>query len=586
MGLDGEQSDTYTPWFLDLGNSQVTHSDLGCFQYDHVFSTDDSNEHVFQVVACPVIEKCLAGYNGTVFAYGMTGSGKTYSMRGVLQNTISMLFQNIHNESDNHKSPKSDRMEQDQKAWEDDDIFQDTTLLADTGDRHRVKYITCSILEIYNEKLKDLLNVETPGSRNHSYRSSNLNHDLKIVDDSRYGIQVRGLKQVKVTSSDELAGLIDQGESLRCIDSTDYNYTSSRSHFIVMLKVFMVDSSGGEIVSVLNFCDLAGSERATSHVDRRKEGGYINKSLLALGTVITKLSESQGNPNSHIPFRDSKLTRLLQPSLNGGSAVSILCTIQLGSNVVGETTNTLRFGCRAKNVMLAVKKNPGEVDLGKLVEENSALKLQVEELRSILSSSSIGGRVDGSNNNGSGSSYDNSLDTEYRYNKAGQSDIIKDDLYYEIVAENNILNEQVEHLKRLQLEDNIIRAQECDEGISGLKNLLNGLILDGETRNKSDVILTRLEHKLREYGNRFNEIESYVGHLENRIRVSEIDLARHRHGGTGGVLNTVATMADSAMKSSTTLQDEIVEELREEIEDLKATMQRKDAMIRALQRVR
>lgn len=543
-------TETYenSPWTLNFKDSQIKHSDLGLFQYDHVFSTEDDNDNIFDIVAAPIIEKCLNGYNGTIFAYGMTGSGKTYSMRGVMKNSVEMLFQNFRNNGEN-----GDQMDEDfQTVTNDRSIFNDDTLLE--INKYKVKNITCSVLEIYNEKIKDLLVVE-----NTSYRNILPVKELRIIEDNKYGIQVRGLKEVSVKTPSQLFDLIDQGESSRCTDATDYNYVSSRSHFIVMLKVCMVDNDNNEITSVLNFCDLAGSERATSQIDRRKEGSYINKSLLALGTVITKLSENTSNTNAHIPYRDSKLTRILQPSLNGGSMVSILCTIQLGSSVVGETTNTLRFGSRAKNILLNVKRNSGEVDSNKLVNENEALKLEILELKNMLNESN---------------EYSN-----FNKHESNGNNVITDDLYYELVAENNILNEQVEHLKRLQLEDSILRSQDCDSNISKFHALLDTLILDSKTRQKADSILSSLGKGLQEYHSRFNEIESYVGHLENRIRVSEIELARHKHHGT----SMDVTDLDMVMKNGS-LQDELVTELQEEILELKNSMLRKDAMIRVLQR--
>lgn len=560
---DQNGKNIFSPWSLDYSTSQIEHPELGLFQYDHVFATSDDNQCVFDIVASPVIEQCLDGYNGTIFAYGMTGSGKTYSMRGVVRNSVSVLFDNF-DKTCSEDNATGEMMDQDANDWVNENVFNDDTILAgDTFSKNKVKYMTCSILEIYNEKLNDLL-----AGDNKNDKFPNLASDLRIVDDNKFGIRVRGLRETKVTSTDQLLSLIDQGERLRCTDTTDYNYRSSRSHFIIMLKIFMQSNEGSEIVSSLNFCDLAGSERAASHSDRRKEGGYINKSLLALGTVITKLSESVGSSgNVHVPYRDSKLTRILQPSLSGGSMVSILCTIQLGSNVVGETTNTLRFGIRARNVLLNVRQNTADIDVGKLVQENENLKIEIEELKSQL--------LIGSGTTNGGANMEKSALC-----------VDKDDLYYELVAENNILNEQVEHLKRLHLEDNIIRSQECDEDLTNLRTLLEGLVLDSGTRMRSEEILNRMDRGLREYNSRFNEIESYVGHLENRIRVSEIELARYKqHEGSNGVLNTVATINNSASKSADQAKDEILAELQEEIEELKRSMRRKDAMIRALQKV-
>lgn len=558
-----------TPWNIDCASSQIEHPDLGFFQYDHVFATQDDNQCVFDVVGSPVIQQCLDGYNGTIFAYGMTGSGKTYSMRGVVRNSVSLLFDKF-DRTNLTSSTAGDVMDQD-NSWINENVFDDDTIVSSSCTKKKINYMTCSILEIYNEKLNDLLAED-----NKNTRFPNLSSDLRIVDDDKFGISVRGLREVRVTSTDQLLALIDQGELLRCTDSTDYNYRSSRSHFIIMLKLFMEDNEGTEIVSSLNFCDLAGSERATSHTDRRKEGGYINKSLLALGTVITKLSENVGSSaNVHVPYRDSKLTRILQPSLSGGSMVSILCTIQLGLNVIGETTNTLRFGLRARNVVLNVKQNTADNDLGKLMQENENLKLEIAELRSLLQIS---------NNNSAGG-------IASMNNKTSMC-VENDDLYYELVAENNILNEQVEHLKRLQLEDNIRRSQHCNEELGKLNDLLDGLDLDPGTRKKSKEIFGIMEIELREYNSRFNETESYVAHLENRIRVSEIELARYRQlqqqeqlDSSSTVLNTVATLNISALKRADHAKDELLEELQEEIAELKQTMRRKDAMIRALQKV-
>lgn len=560
----GPQEDPLTPWNIDFDNANIHHPELGGFHYDHIFLTNDDNRKVFEVSAAPIIQKCLDGFNATIFAYGMTGSGKTYSMRGVLKDSINMLFNNSNYNAENLHSSTDGPMDY-IRNWEDKDGFQNETIIMD--ENRSIKHITCSIIEIYNEKLRDLLCDNKTGNT----------RDLRIVDDKRFGIQVYGLSEIKVTSPDQLLELIDQGESLRSTDSTDYNYNSSRSHFIVMLKVFLENGGGSEITSLLNFCDLAGSERATSHADRRVEGGYINKSLLALGTVITKLSESTSSGiNVHIPYRDSKLTRLLQPSLSGGSMVSILCTVHMGSNVVGETVNTLRFGSRAKNVLLNVKRNTEELDIGKLMHENELLKIEVNELRGLLEL-----KITQVNES-----------CEHASNLIKTSDtLINDDLYYEIVAENNILNEQVEHLKRLQLEQNIFRTQESNEDLSNLNKLFNSLILDSFTRRKAEEILIGLNNGIKEYKLRFDETESYVGHLENRLRMSEIELARNSIIQKQRIqnLDTANEKLPSLARSQhrAILQsdlDEAISDLQEEVVELKRSLARKDAMIRALQK--
>ena len=411
-------------------------------------------------------------------------SGKTYSMRGLLERSIDVLFENVN-------------------------------------------VVECSILEIYNEKIRDLLVSD--------------NTDLKIVDDKKDGVKVKGLSEIRVESVNQLLELIDRGESLRSMDSTDYNHTSSRSHFIVKIKVFIVDNNDNQVSSVLNFCDLAGSERATTHIDRRKEGAYINKSLLALGTVITKLSENTTNM-SHIPYRDSKLTRFLQPSLNGQSAISILCTMQLGINFIGETTNTLRFGLRAKNIQLNIKKNTSDYDVNKLIQENEILKNEILELQNttILTPPPAGG----------------------------------DELYYELVAENSILNEQVEHLKRLQMEKRLLVSQSNVDGIDELNYIVCEEIGDRVTRNRCNEIIAKIKDNVKQYDLRVNEMESYISHLENRLRISEGEVERNKRSSSHQVSNTILP------------NDDIIDELRDEISELQSSMKRKDAIIRALQGIR
>lgn len=484
VSIRPKYEDIPTSWIIDSNRGIVEHSELGTFQYDHVFDVNDNNDDVYQIVAFPILEKCLQGYNGTIFAYGMTGSGKTYSMRGLLERSIDVLFENVN-------------------------------------------VVECSILEIYNEKIRDLLVSD--------------NTDLKIVDDKKYGVKVKGLSEIRVESVNQLLELIDRGESLRSMDSTDYNHASSRSHFIVKIKVFIVNNNGNRLSSVLNFCDLAGSERATTHIDRRKEGAYINKSLLALGTVITKLSENTTNM-SHIPYRDSKLTRFLQPSLNGQSAISILCTMQLGINFIGETTNTLRFGLRAKNIQLNIKKNTSDCDVNKLIQENEILKNEILELQNttILTPPPAGG----------------------------------DELYYELVAENSILNEQVEHLKRLQMEKSLLVSQSNVDGIDELSYIVCEEIGDRVTRNRCNEIIAKIKDNVKQYDLRVNEMESYISHLENRLRISEGEVERNKRSSSHQVSNTILP------------NDDIIDELRDEISELQSSMKRKDAIIRALQGIR
>ncbi|XP_076953802.1 kinesin-like protein KIN-7K, chloroplastic isoform X2 [Bidens hawaiensis] len=217
-----------------------------------------------------------------------------------------------------------------------------------------------SYLEIYNEVINDLLN---PAGQN-----------LRIREDSQ-GTFVEGVKEEVVLSPAHALSLIAAGEEHRHVGSTNFNVLSSRSHTIFTLTI---ESSpcgdGGDVnLSQLNLIDLAGSESSKAETTgvRRKEGSYINKSLLTLGTVISKLTDVKA---SHISYRDSKLTRLLQSSLSGRGRVSLICTVTPSSSNTEETHNTLKFAHRAKHIEIQAAQN-------RIIDEKSLIKKYQNEIR-------------------------------------------------------------------------------------------------------------------------------------------------------------------------------------------------------------
>lgn len=300
----------------------------------------------------------MEGYHGTVFAYGMTGTGKTFSMQGTATSpgVIPLAIT---------------------------DIF---SYIRETPSREFL--LRVSYLEIYNEKIHDLLSTPAaaaigPGAPQQE--------EIKLREDSKRGVYASPLKEEIVQSPNQLLRVIARGDNSRRTSSTQFNARSSRSHAVVQIVVesreripgngAMSDNKrsgmvpGGVRVSTLSLIDLAGSERAAETKERRTEGSHINKSLLTLGTVIARLSNDKdvdGKPTDkdgrHLPYRDSKLTRLLQGALSGDSLVSILCTIQTGStgsaaaanSHTGETLNTLKFASRAKNNIVSHAKKAEE----------------------------------------------------------------------------------------------------------------------------------------------------------------------------------------------------------------------------------
>ena len=297
----------------------------------------------------------MEGYHGTVFAYGMTGTGKTFSMQGTRDSpgVIPLAIT---------------------------DIF---SYIRETPSREFL--LRVSYLEIYNEKIHDLLTPPTAAAAGGPQQE-----EIKLREDSKRGVFASPLKEEIVQSPTQLLRVIARGDQCRKTRSTQFNTHSSRSHAVVQIVVESRERAalggktndkraalvpGGVRVSTLSMIDLAGSERAADSKERQKEGAHINKSLLTLGTVVSKLSgdkpekgASTEKDSKHLPYRDSKLTRLLQPALSGNSLISILCTIQIGSagsvaTASGhtiETINTLKFAARAKNNIVSHAKRAEE----------------------------------------------------------------------------------------------------------------------------------------------------------------------------------------------------------------------------------
>lgn len=514
-------------WKLDVvGNSITNTLDLSSFAFDHVFPTDKStvNYTVYQKSCAHIVHKFLyEGFNGTVFAYGMTGSGKTHSMRG------------------NAKDPGF-------VTLAIDDIFQMLESKTATSPLQQFN-LDVTYLEIYNEKIIDLLAPTTAGGGA---------SDLKIRDDSVFGNKIVGITTINITSKEQLLQIIRKGDTNRKTSATDFNSRSSRSHSILQFKLQTVDLiANSERHSILSLCDLAGSERATSSVERRKEGAYINKSLLALSTVINKLSiSSAGNctpllvaPLEHIPYRDSKLTRLLQPALSGSSLISILCTIHLGSGndpnyntannlFVSETYNTLRFAARARNIVMSVSKSKSL----SFAENSDSVKLIADLKRTIQDQQQELTLL-------KGVPQENSACV-----KTAQ-----------LEAENRILNEKLEHLTRLtdlQKTETII-----------LKNdILNDLLGAEVGNNALQVMMANLEEFHKRVNYELDEYKSYVHHLESQLKVAHEQNASSSHEPRKPrCSNDMEIDVDSVLKD----QEEEIWHLKELIKD-------KDHIIKSL----
>ncbi|XP_056147810.1 kinesin-like protein KIF11 [Lampris incognitus] len=295
------------------------------YTFDMVFGQAAKQIDVYRSVLCPILDEVIMGYNCTVFAYGQTGTGKTFTMEGA-------------------------RSLDEEFTWEEDPLagiiprtlHQIFEKLSENGTEFSVKV---SLLEIYNEELFDLLSP-----------SDNVTEKLQLFDDPRNkrGVLVKGLEEVTVHNKDEVYQILERGAAKRKTASTLLNAYSSRSHSVFSITIHMreITLDGEELVKIgkLNLVDLAGSENIgrSGAVDKRaREAGNINQSLLTLGRVITALVEKR----PHVPYRESKLTRILQDSLGGRTKTSIIATVSPSSSNLEETLSTLEYASRAKNIL-------------------------------------------------------------------------------------------------------------------------------------------------------------------------------------------------------------------------------------------
>ncbi|XP_001629592.2 kinesin-like protein KIF17 isoform X2 [Nematostella vectensis] len=310
------------------------------FTFDGAYFIDSTTENIYNDICFPLVEGVLEGYNGTVFAYGQTGCGKSFSMMGITdpptqRGIIPRAFEHI---------------------FESINVADDSKFL-----------VHASYLEIYNEEIRDLL------GKDHKAKL-----DLKEHPDK--GVYVKDLTMIPVNCVSEIEHVMDLGSKNRSVGATLMNADSSRSHsiFSINLEILDDDSEGNEHIRAgkLNLVDLAGSERQSktgATGGRLKEATKINLSLSALGNVISALVDGKAK---HIPYRDSKLTRLLQDSLGGNTKTLMVACLSPADNNYDETLSTLRYANRAKNIKNKPKINedPKDALLRQYSEEIERLK--------------------------------------------------------------------------------------------------------------------------------------------------------------------------------------------------------------------
>ncbi|PKA63284.1 125 kDa kinesin-related protein [Apostasia shenzhenica] len=313
----------------NIANKQIDRT----FTFDKVFGPSSQQKDLFKQAVSPIVTEVLEGYNCTIFAYGQTGTGKTYTMEGGAIKAKDGDFP-----SDAGVIPRSVRQ-----------IF-------DTLEAQNAEYsMKVTFLELYNEEITDLLAPEES-----KFSEDKSKKPIALMEDGKGGVFVRGLEEEIVTTAGEIYTILEKCSSKRRTAETLLNKQSSRSHSIFSITIHIKESTpeGEEMIKCgkLNLVDLAGSEnisRSGARDGRAREAGEINKSLLTLGRVINALVEHSG----HVPYRDSKLTRLLRDSLGGKTKTCIIATISPSIHCLEETLNTLDYAHRAKNI-----KNKPEVN--------------------------------------------------------------------------------------------------------------------------------------------------------------------------------------------------------------------------------
>lgn len=317
------------------------------FVFDRLFDVLATQDDVYCDTTRPLLDSVLDGYNATVFAYGATGCGKTHTILGTPSDP-GVIFLTMK------------------------ELYMKIEALADT----KIFDINLSFLEIYNETIRDLLNPET--------------HFKKLVlrEDAANKISVSNLLSHNPTTVEEVMDLIQEGNKNRTCSPTEANATSSRSHAVLQINVVQknrtADLHEEHTFATLSIIDLAGSERAAATKNRGarlNEGANINKSLLALGNCINALCDPRRR--DHVPYRDSKLTRLLKFSLGGNcKTVMIVCVSPLSYHY-DETLNTLKYANRAKEIKTKLTRNQHNLDrhVGSYLKMITEQKQEIEELR-------------------------------------------------------------------------------------------------------------------------------------------------------------------------------------------------------------
>ncbi|KAF7323016.1 Kinesin motor domain-containing protein [Mycena chlorophos] len=470
------------------------------YPFDMVFGPEADQALVYHEVVAPMLEEVLQGYNCTLFAYGQTGTGKTHTMHGDLTPTP------LGNPSVN--AGMIPRV-----------LFRLFHSLETSAADYSVKI---SFIELYNEELRDLLATELAAPVGNTQPMGHAGQrlpELKMFnDEAKQGVVIQGLEEVLVKDSADALALLVKGSDRRQKAATNLNDHSSRSHTVFSITVHSKEAShaGEDLLKIgkLNLVDLAGSEnigRSGAENKRAREAGMINQSLLTLGRVINALVDKA----PHVPYRESKLTRLLQDSLGGSTKTCIIATVSPARSNMEETLSTLDYALRAKSIR-------NKPELNQRMTRNSLLKEYVAEIERLKA------------------------DVLAAREKNGMW--FSEESWAQISAEQELRQTELDEAKKqvVIIEGHMRNVRdEFDQSIALLKKRENEL---NETREQLKDAEDALEKKNSELG-------------LARIALDEESIVRQAHAETEGRLNVVATglrgVARDAIKDVDSLHDKL-----------------------------
>ncbi|XP_064222376.1 kinesin-like protein KIF3A isoform X2 [Aotus nancymaae] len=450
------------------------------FTFDTVFGPESKQLDVYNLTARPIIDSVLEGYNGTIFAYGQTGTGKTFTMegvravpelRGIIPNSFAHIFGHI---------AKAEG---------------DTRFLV------RVSY-----LEIYNEEVRDLLGKDQT-------------QRLEVKERPDVGVYIKDLSAYVVNNADDMDRIMTLGHKNRSVGATNMNEHSSRSHAIFTITIECsekgIDGNMHVRMGKLHLVDLAGSERQAktgATGQRLKEATKINLSLSTLGNVISALVDGK---STHVPYRNSKLTRLLQDSLGGNSKTMMCANIGPADYNYDETISTLRYANRAKNIKnkARINEDPKDALLRQFQKEIEELKKKLEEGEEISGSDISGSEEDDDEEGEVGE------DGEKRKKRRGSSSSSSSDSTCSVIEKP--LDKFLPSKKKVSPDKMIEMQAKIDEERKALETKLD---MEEEERNKARAELEKREKDLLKAQQEHQSLLEKLSALEKKVIVGGVDL--------------------------------------------------------------